>query len=200
MTHRRLFMIPAVIVLSAGVAYALRDEIYELVVLPLAYLWWLIGLYYRLVPQLIIWIVLVFITWFTAVRTLLTQLPLPKETKQLSLVSSGPIEDLSELMVKRKRGNYYKWLIANRLGKVARELLDQREGRRLERRYTHLLGREWNPPDEVAAYLESGLTSSFADYPRPRWKRAQPTPLDEPPLDVVEYLESEMEEHRNGNQ
>jgi len=199
-THRRLFILVAVVTLSAGVAYALRYAIYELVVLPLAYLWWLTGLYYRIVPQVILWVVLIFITWFTAVRTLLTQFPLPKEKKQVSLVSRGPIEDLSELMVKRKRGNYYKWLIANRLGKVARELLDQREGRRLERRYTRLTGREWNPPDKVASYLDSGLNGSFADFPRSRWKRAKPTPLDEPPLGVVEYLESELEVRRNGNQ
>lgn len=200
MTPRRLFMVAAVIILSTGAAYALRDEIHQWVILPLAYLWWVAGLYYHLLPQVILWVVLIFVVLYTAVRSLLMQFPSAKETKQVRVISRGPIENLSALVVKRKHGNYYKWLIANRLGKAARELLDQREGRRLERGYVRLQSRNWNPPHGVAAYLEAGLNGSFADYPRPRWKRAQPTPLDEPLLHVVEYLESELETRRNGNQ
>lgn len=200
MTLRRLFMAAALIILSAGAAYVLRDEIQKWVILPLAYLWWVAGLYYHLLPQVVPWVVLIFIVLYTAVRSLLTQFPSTKETKPMRVISRGPIENLSALVVKRKLGNYYKWLIANRLGKAARELLDQREGRHLERGYIRLQSRAWDPPQGVAAYLEAGLNGSFADYPRPRWKRAQPTPLDEPPLHVVEYLESELEARRNGDQ
>jgi hypothetical protein len=177
----------------------MRNAIHQWVILPLAYLWWRVGLFYRLLPQVVLWAILIFIVLYSAVRSLLTQFPSAKETKHPRLISRGPIEDLSALVVKRKRGNYYKWLIANRLGKAARELLDQREGRRLEMGYVRLQSRTWDPPQAVAAYLEAGLNGSFADYPRPRWKRPRPTPLDEPPLHAVEYLESELEAPRYGD-
>ena len=108
------------------------------------------------------------------------------------------MENLAELLDKRGRGIYYKWLIANRLGKAARELLDQRAGLQ-GTRFMRLSGRDWNPPQEVNAYLESGVNGSFADYPRPRWSRPHPTPLDIHPAQVVAFLESEMQLGRNGN-
>ena len=60
------------------------------------------------------------------------------------------------MLNKAPGGIYYKWLVANRLGNLARELLDQREGRR-KRRFARLTGRDWQPPAEVSAYLESGF-------------------------------------------
>ena len=191
----RRFTLVGALVLSAVLAFVLRKFIYEMVIIPLAYLWWVIGLYYRLVPQVFVWIVLIFVILFTGVRALLMEIPVQRQTKPNRKSSAGPIETLSALVQKQNRGIYYKWLIANRLGKVAREILDQREGQRLAQRFTRLAGRDWNPPNEVGAYLESGLNGSFADYPPSRWLRAQPTPLDEQPGAVVDYLESEMEIH-----
>ena len=103
------------------------------------------------------------------------------------------------LLGKSKQGIYYKWMIAHRLGKLTREMLDQREGRPEQLGYTRLTGRDWEPSKEVTTYLEIGLNGSFADFPQPRWTRPQPTPLDLDPQNVIEYLESEMEINRNGN-
>jgi hypothetical protein len=199
MTRRRWLIIFLMLVLCVSAAYALRNAIYDLVVIPLAYLWWVIRLSYHLIPQVILWIVLVILTLFIAVRELLMSTSLKKQTKEVRTVPRSPVENLSMLLQKQKRGIYYRWLIANRLGKVARELLDQREGHRMAKRFTRLTGRDWNPSHEVEAYLESGLNGTFADYPQSRWSRSQPTPFDLPPQHVIEYLESEMEMHRNGN-
>jgi len=199
MTRQRWLIIFFAIVLSASIAYPLRNMIYELVIIPLAYLWWLMGLIYHLVPQIVLWIVLVILTLFVAIKELLLQNPLQMKARETRRVPRSPVEDLSSLIQKQGRGIYYRWLIANRLGKVARELLAQREGQGISNRFTRLTGRDWNPPHEVDAYLESGLNGSFADYPRSYLSRRKATPLDPHPQRVVEYLESEMEIHRNGN-
>lgn len=199
MIRKRLFMLFALFLLVAAVAFELRDPIYEMVIVPLAYLLWLIGLYYHLVPQVVLWVALILLMLLTATRTLLMQIPLGKRTIVVRRTLQGPVEKLSYLLDARGRGIYYKWLIANRLGKLARELLDQREGLRVTRGFSRLSGRNWKPPGEVEAYLESGLNGSFADYSRARWSRPLPTPLDAHPQLVVEYLESEMEMRRNGN-
>jgi energy-coupling factor transporter transmembrane protein EcfT len=199
MMRNRPWILFAAVILSVVAALVLRDVIHQMIIVPAAYLWWLIGLYYHLVPQVFLWIALIVLVLFSAVRTLLAEIPLSRRTIKVERTPQGPVESLSNLLEKRKRGTYYKWLIANRLGRLARELLDQREGQRLTRGFSRFTGRHWSPPNEVEAYLESGLNGSFADYPRPRWSRRQTTPLDQHPQQVVEFLESEMENRRTGN-
>lgn len=199
MSQRRPFFIFVVALLCLVTAFVLRRLIYEIVIVPLAYFWWLITLYYHLLPQVAIWIVLIAIILFTAIRGLLMEIPVGKPVLLKKKSSQGPVETLSVLVHKSNHGNYYKWIIANRLGKAARELLDQREARGIKQKFTKLVGRGWNPPKDVAAYLESGVNGSFADYPQRTWSRAPSTPLDINPQKVIEYLESEMENTRNGH-
>jgi hypothetical protein len=114
----------------------------------------------------------------------------------------GQIETLVKWLNKSQRGGiYYKWLVANRLGKNAREILAQRDGQAVSKKFGPLGGRGWNPPQKVRDYLESGLNGSFADFPRPRlfWQTPKPTPLDEDPQKVIDYLENEMETSHDGN-
>lgn len=199
MLRRRPFFIFLFILFSLIAAFVFRKMIYQAVIVPLAYLWWLITLYYHVLPQAGIWIVLIFIILFTAVRGLLMELPIGRTTLLKKKTSQGPVETLSALIHKTDQGSYYKWTIANRLGRVARELLDQREGRQLKQKFTRLNGRDWNPPQDVEAYLETGVNGSFADYPKRTWSRSPRTPLDLNPQQVIEYLESEMENNPSGH-
>ncbi|MFN8413407.1 MAG: hypothetical protein U0Z26_13550 [Anaerolineales bacterium] len=46
---------PLLIFIAVVIAFVLRHVIYEVVILPfVTYLWWLLGLYYHLLPQLVI--------------------------------------------------------------------------------------------------------------------------------------------------
>jgi hypothetical protein len=199
MTWRRIFVVLAVVISIASLAYAMRDAMNEWVIVPLAYLWWVIVLYYRVIPQTIMWLLLMAAILFTAGRSFLLTIPIRQKKDLLHKTFTGPIEDLAITMEKQKRGIYYRWLIAHRLGKVARELLDQREGQLSTKRFVRLKGRDWSPPQGVESYLEAGLNGSFADYPRTRWSYPIPTPLDEQPRNVIEYLEGEMEAGLHGD-
>jgi len=198
MKQRPIFIF-SIAVLCLLTAYVLRNLIYEIIIVPFAYLWWVLGLYYRFLPQVAIWVLLIAVILFTAIRGLLMEIPVGKRMLVKKKKSEGPVEALSLLVQKSKQGNYYKWLIANRLGKSARELLDQREARGIKQKFTRLKGRGWNPPKDVEAYLESGVNGSFADYPQRTWAGSPSTPLDLNPQKVIEYLESEMENNRNGH-
>jgi len=188
---RRLMM--AFIVAAAIIfSFLLRDAIREMVILPLAYLWWLIKLYYRAVPQLILWIFLVLVVFVSIFRLVPLKIFLWRTRKTEHRPTVGPIENLSHWLNKSPHGIYYKWLIANRLGKLARELLDQREGR-IRKNFTRLSGKNWNPSDEVDSYLETGLNGSFADFPQHQGWKKKPTRLDLSPQQVIDYLEQEME-------
>lgn len=180
-------------------AFVFRRMIYEIVIVPLAYVWWLLTLYYHLLPQAVIWIVLIFVILFAALRGLLLEIPFGRRVPLKRKKSPGPIESLSVLVQKSSEGSYYKWSVANRLGRAARELLDQREGRQLKQKVLRLTGRGWNPPQDVSAYLEAGVNGTFADYPKRSWSRSPRTPLDMDLQQVIEHLESELENNRNGH-
>ena len=194
MTRRSLFLAAALLV-AILIALLLRDVVERTIITPLAYLWWVIRLYYSAFPQYILWIVLILISIFSAASSLMLDVPADHGPKPDRTVVRGQIAGLADWITKSRRGGmYYKWLIANRLGKDAREILAQRDGQAINKKFGRLNGRDWAPPREMDSYLESGLNGSFADYPGPRlWARAQPTPLDLDPGQVMDYLENEME-------
>jgi hypothetical protein len=194
-----VFPLAFLVMFSLLLAYFMRDWIHEVIIVPLAYVCWLIGLYYHFFPQVFFWaLLLIFVLYMTA-RSLMVQAPREEFENPVRRFSHGPIEAFSAMLHKHQRGIYYKWLIANRLGRLTCELLNQREGRLAARRPGRLAGRDWNPPMTIGTYLEIGLNGSFAEYPRRGWRRDRPTPLDQDPEQVIEYLEAEMELHRNGN-
>ncbi|MBI5840338.1 MAG: hypothetical protein HZB19_09570 [Chloroflexi bacterium] len=201
MTRRALTVILAVVMLSAILAFALRDVIQRTIVLPILYLWWVLGIVYHSIPQFVLWVVLVVLVFFVAAGSVIPDDQFRGAKKDERKRGGGPIESLAVWIGKTRGGIYYKWLVAHRLGKLARELLAQREGRGRSKSFGRLNGRDWNPPDEVDAYLESGLNGSFSAYPQPRWPwlPARKSPLDLSPQDAVEFLESEMEAGRDGH-
>jgi len=194
MTQRHLILVGAF--LSAlMIAFLLRDVVERTIIAPLAYLWWILKLYYSAFPQYILWIVLILISVFSAASSLMPEARAGKGQKPDPIIIHGQIADLADWMRKSSRGGiYYKWLIANRLGKNAREILSQRDGQAVHKKNRKLYGRDWHPPQEIESYLEVGLNGSFADYPQPRrWAKPEPTPLDADPQQVIDYLENELE-------
>jgi hypothetical protein len=191
----------AAILLAGVIAFFLRDVVERTIIEPLAYLWWVLKLYYQAFPQYLLWIVLILIGVFSAASSLIPEIPTGRESKPAPIIIHGQIAALTEWLNKTKRGGiYYKWLIANRLGKDAREILAQRDGQAVSKKFGRLSGRGWAPPQEIDAYLETGLNGSFANYPQPHgWKKPHPTPLDVDPLQVIEYLENEMETSHDRN-
>ncbi len=187
-----------IVAAAFGISFLLRDAIQRNVILPLAYLWWLFKLYYRAIPQLILWVLLVLSVFVSMLRLIPIKNIFRRIRKAELKAAVGPIENIALWIKKSPGGVYYKWLIANRLGKAARELLDQREGR-VRKGFVRLSGKDWNPPYDVDAYLETGLNGSFADFPQTHWWTAKPTRLDVNPQQVIEYLEYEMETSHDRN-
>jgi len=198
---RRLLILTGAFLSALIIAFLLRDVVERTIIAPLAYLWWVFRLYYSTIPQYILWIVLILLSAFSALSSLLPELRTGMGRKPAPIIIRGQIADFAEWVGKSRRGGvYYKWLIANRLGKTAREILAQRDGHAVSKKFGKLNGRDWHPPQQIDSYLETGLNGSFADYPQPGgWTKPQPTPLDVDPQQVIEYLEDEMETRHDGN-
>ncbi len=188
MSGRRWALLIGAILLLSLLALFLRDVIYQTVILPLAYLWWLLGFYYSLIPQLLLWTLLLAGVFVIVLSNLIPATRTDRRRGLKRRVTHGPVEALALSLERVDKGNYFKWQIANRLGRIARGLseISGKQGL-LESR-----------GESVEKYLEAGLNTSFVDYPRPANPFQPPTPtiLDLDPEKAVDYLESLMENHR----
>lgn len=198
MNLRRSLALAGIVVIALLLAFPLRDAMYEAVIVPAAYALWFLGLLYRSVHQSVWWGLALLIVLVILARSLRSTGRIRERVRLKPRPVIGQVESLSAWVKRTDRGIYFKWLIANRLGKVAHEILLQRLGGRTRSYFDPLTGPDWTPDSSVQQYLEAGLKGSFADYPQKRWpfSKPAPTPLDHDVKDVLEYLESQTGDQR----
>ena len=141
-----------------------------------------------LAPRRIWWILLLAVVILSVISSLLNWNSEGRTFEESSKPARGPVEILTGWISNSGReGNYYKWLIANRLGKLARVMSVRFENR--------VLPDHPDEPEAVQRYLKAGLDESFVDYPLPSipFIRRKVTPFDLDVDEAVEFLESMME-------
>ena len=196
MNRRQLILLGASFLVAAAMAYYLQDLVRSALFEPLSYLLWGFNILYQSIAQLVYWVLLVVGITLMAFGSLYGKDRARELVKEETIPSRGPLETAARQISRTGKGIYYKWLIANRMGKLARSILVLRSGQ-VVASHDPLEGRDWNPPDEVATYLVSGLMRTFADFPRQRrFSRPPETPFDIDLNQVIAYLESQMENHR----
>ncbi len=196
MRPRRILLVLAALVVVVFMAFFLQDTIQRIVVTPLAYLWWLLKLAFTAISQLVWWILLLAVLMVIVITNLVSWISIGKKSEKPAKEAQGSMEILAGWITKASKGNYYKWMIASRLAKLWSEISGHMENRS---RLAHSAGPysiDRQPPEAVQRYLKAGLRESFVDYPMPPFPfmRKQVTPFDLEVNEVVEYLESQMEE------
>lgn len=190
---QRLLIVIGVLVIAGILAFPLRETIYETVVVPAAFLVWNLDLLYRSFSQGTWWWLMAFLVLFMLVFSLLTRPRFRSRAHVKPRLPQGQVESFALALQKAEKGIYFKWLVANRLGKLAYQILVHRESGRPRSVFAPLLGSDWQPRKELQKYLETGLHGSFADFPHPgRLSAPQPTPLDLNVAEAVEFLESQV--------
>ncbi len=187
------------------IAFLLRDVVEQLIIRPLAYLAWLLGIIYPYIPQPVVWLLFVVVMIYKILGSVASRLEIPEPKPLRSAPVQGPVAELAMQIERKEGGVYFKWQIARALGRLA---LDMQELRQHIRRRT--LDFDQAGPDgtgshagltpQVRRYLEAGLNTSFSDYPLPSgfslpgWLKSEhQTPFDGDIGPVIDYLESEME-------
>jgi len=195
LTPRRRWVIAGIIAVSAILAIPMRETIYTVVVLPVAYIGWALGILYRILPQVLLWWLVIAIIFFILMLSMVPSLNFTRKEKSKLRSRRGQVEDLSIWIDRARNGVYFKWLIANRLGKLAYQILLHRESGRPRSVFAPLVGEDWKPSSEMQKYLETGLHGSFSDFPNQRsgMRALQKTPLDYEIKEAVEFLESKVE-------
>jgi uncharacterized membrane protein len=192
---RRWWLVLGIVIIAALLAFPLRATIYETVVIPLAFFGWELGLFYHSLSQAIWWWLIFAIVFLMLIFSLLPEFTPTHKEEPKPKPKHGQVEDLAIWLRRSKSGTYFKWLIANRLGKLAYQILLHRESGRPRSVFAPLLGTDWEPSPELRQYLETGLHGSFSDFPNSnRFFSAPPrTPLDYEVRQAVEFLESQVE-------
>ena len=202
MKPHRILIILAGLLFAVILAFLLQDVIRRTVVIPIAYLWWALKLVYATVPQLFQWIFLLAVLILIVLTNLLGGNSSGKKVAQPSKPAQGAVETLAGWLANAGEGNYFKWLIANRLGKLARDLHVQLEDRRFPVHSEEQVAPGKVPAEAVQRYLQAGLDKSFVDYPLPSmpFMRRKATPFDLNVEEAIKFLESQMDdrwENRN---
>lgn len=195
MMLRRALIVIGILALAALLAFPLRASVYEVVIVPVSYLLWVLGLFYHAVPQVLWWFVMAAVILYMFSRSILPEIRFARRREQFFIPSKGQVEQLSEWIHKSEKGVYNRWLVANRLGRLAYQILVQRDSGRPRSFFMPLDGPDWNASPNLTGYLQAGLQGSFADYPHQNHPFNPPvkTPLDHDIREAVEFLETKVD-------
>jgi len=193
MKKMQRFAVVGAVLLAALLAFPLRTTVYEVLVVPIAYLIWSLYLLYRGISQFVWWMLIFVLVVLISANSLLPK-NYSRRKKPVKLrAPQGPVETLATWMKKANSGVYFKWLIANRLGKLAHQALAQRETHHVRSIFTPIADSDWVLTKPVQDYLEAGLHGSFAEFPQASvpWAKSTLTPLDHDLAEIVKALESQ---------
>jgi len=191
---RRLLIVASIAVIAAILAFPMRATIVNTVVIPAAFIGWQLGILYRSLPEIAWWWLIIVLIFFMLLYSAMPKIQPAHREQPKHQPRRGPVEDLSVWLGRMKSGVYFKWLVANRLGKLAYQVLVQRESGRPRTVFQPLVGQDWQPNRELQDYLETGLHGSFSDFPSSKVPLSvQPkTPLDYNVRSAIEFLESQV--------
>jgi hypothetical protein len=192
---RRLLLVFGALIVAGILAFPLRETIYDSVVIPVAFIGWNLDLMYRSFSQQIWWWAIVFVVLYMLVYSLVPRPRTRRTAEARSKPPLGQVESLAGWLQRAERGIYFKWLIANRLGKLAYQILLHRESGRPRSVFAPLVSADWEPSKDLQKYLETGLHGSFVEFPNVKrpFGTSQKTPLDYDLANAVEFLESKVE-------
>ena len=194
---QRVLIFIGILIVAGLLAFPLRETIFDTVVIPVAFITWNLGLLYQSFSQGMWWWVIIFLVLLMLAFSLVTEPGFRPRMIIKSKPAQGQVESLAVWIRKGEKGIYFKWLVANRLGKLAYQILLHRESGRPRSVFAPLLGIDWEPGKELQQYLETGLHGSFADFPHTGSLSPQHTPLDLNVNEAVEFLESQVENGRS---
>ena len=162
---RRALILLGALVIAALLAFPLRETIHDSVVVPAAFIGWNLNLIYLSFSQGIWWWVIVFVVFLMVFASLLPRSSFPHRVETAAKSHQGQVQGLAVWLQKAEGGVYFKWLIANKLGKLAHQILLYRESGKERSVFAPLMGEDWQPTPELQEYLEKGLHGSFAEFP-----------------------------------
>ncbi|HET9223095.1 MAG TPA: hypothetical protein VFO07_11350 [Roseiflexaceae bacterium] len=194
----RLALIGLVLLLVGLLALIVSGAVREVIVIPLLALLWLLGLLLDSVPQLIWWFGLLAIAALVAWRSLATPRVAPAAPRVVPIMPA-PVASWAGMFERAAGDRYARWLLAQRLGHFALELLASQEQGETRGVWHYLQDESRDIPPAVRAFLLAGARMY---RPLPTfWQRWWPwgarvetraDPLDLDLNEVVRFLDERL--------
>jgi hypothetical protein len=173
----------ALFIVIAITLIAYHKMIVGAIVRVAAYIVWSVNYFGQVIPQQVLWIFLLLLILYIAVGSFYGKRSEGGSARSNASPLVGPVEMRTRWIEEGYRGTYFKWQIANLLGKV-HQSIEQSASRGISGRI----------PPQVQAYLDAGVHTSYVDYASPGlFQKAESSPLDIPLEQVVDYLEEQLE-------
>ena len=172
------------IVVIASTVIAFRYQIADAAIQIWSYAVSALTMIGRIIPQQIIWFFVILTLSYIAIGSFYGR----REKAEIALPEARPIhgsvETLAEWIQYRRRGVYFNWQIANLLGRI---------DRRFEQSAPRGTSSRVAPSEQVRAYLDAGVNTTYTDHETPGWFASGNSVFDIPLDQVVDYLEQNME-------
>ena len=191
MKPARLLLFAAAALFSLVLAYIARDLVHQLIVVPLVFLAWQAMLLAGTVPELVRWVVLTVILGLVIASQLAPELRSASRAPVPPRAAVGSVETVAIWLRRARSSNYFRWQLAHRLGRVARQWQDL-AGSPVE---------SGGLEPGIDAYLSAGSNHSFVDFPPRRgiFGRRLSSALDLDVAQVIDYLESRAFPHQENH-
>ncbi|MBI5354532.1 MAG: hypothetical protein HZB50_17975 [Chloroflexi bacterium] len=169
----------------AFIFFSFRRTIVGAIVSTASYIVWSVNIFGSIIPQPVLWVLLLVLILYIAVGSFYGKRFWDNKIQRKLGPSIGPVEARARWIEERSRGTYFKWRLANLLGRVYQAI---QEANRYDK------SKDDSVPARVHDYLDAGLNTSFADYSLPKlFQKKEETPLDMDLEEVVDYLEEQLE-------
>ncbi len=176
-------------------------------VMPIMFLAWLIGLFFRSVPGWVWWAWFLIIALVFAARSLRTYIkPMPAELPPRG-PAQGAIRAWAGRLQAAEHGGYFRWRLAHDLAELSLQLWSYHERSDVSRGNRGAAIERLAAPPHIAAYLRMGLAAPpwQAQDLRSRLERLwrhdeEDAPLKLDPTTVVQFLEEQLWESKHDDQ
>ena len=176
----------ALLILITVLLFPIRRAVAGALMSFAAYLVGSVNLLGVVIPQQILWAFLLILILYIAIGSFYGKRYREEKSPENQSPVIGAVEAMAGYIEERHRGIYFKWQIANLLGKI-QQTIQESASRGTSSRIPL-------PSDSVQAFLDAGVNTSYADYaPDGFVLKNNSTPLDIELEQVVAYLEEQME-------
>ena len=184
-TVKPLFSI-ALLIIVAILLYPIRREVAGAVMSFASYLVWSVNVMGVVIPQQLLWAFLLILILYIAIGSFYGKRYREEKSTENQSPVVGAVEAMAGYIEERHRGIYFKWQIANLLGKI-QQTIQESASRGTSSRIPL-------PSDSVQAFLDAGVNTSYVDYAPDGFSLKNiSTPFDIELEQVVDYLEEQME-------
>ena len=198
--RKRLLAITLVALLAIPLALVLRDFVRDVFVVEFLRVLWAGRILFESLPQWPMWVLLLLVLVFIAAGSLgrVTK-PVQKE-KEPEVAHQGQVQALARWIRRTTQGTYFRWRLANYLGKLAWDVMAYRAHTTPQVLKQRQRAGRLDMPPVVQEYLQSTQAIDFVAPPsflsrlRARLGRGASFAAYDPALEsVIQFLEAELE-------